>query len=181
MGINLNIYNAILFNIAWIVCVLGGDTFAVFTLIALLYMHVRHISGDVKELLVAFFLMLVGVIVDTALMNTGVMVLTDSESIFPPLWLLCLWGAFATTLNYCMSWFHSRLLLASVLGGVAGAGSYIAGIRLSSFEASYSPMVTFAILCVCWMLIFPFCLWLARTIKFYKAKGFEPTDKLRFL
>ena len=41
MGININIYNAVLFYLAWLLCVTGGNYFAIVTCIVALAIHLR--------------------------------------------------------------------------------------------------------------------------------------------
>ncbi len=161
MGININIYNGVLFYIAWLLCVTGGDKVAIVTSALVIAIHLRYISGDYRELGLLFQVAILGFVVDALFILGGVM--TGVELAFlPPLWLIALWLVFATTLNHCLRWFQGRLALAALVGAVAGPLSYMAGIRMSSVELGSPELRSVVVLAVVWAAVFPICLILAR-------------------
>lgn len=161
MGININIYNAMLFHFAWLLCVIGGDTVAIVTSFIVLAIHLRYVSGNLRELTLLLQVMLLGLVVDSLFIIAGV--LTGAELLFlPPLWLIALWLVFATTLNHCLRWFQQHLPLAILVGAVAGPLSYWAGTRMSDFALGSPTVRSIIIVSLVWALIFPLCLMLAK-------------------
>jgi hypothetical protein len=161
MGININIYNAVLFYVAWLLCVTGGNYFAIVTCIVALAIHLRFISGEVSELLLIIQVALLGILVDTLFIVTGVMT-GEGVATFPPLWLMSLWLIFATTLNHCLRWFQNQMPLAVIVGAVAGPLSYLAGTRMTAVEFGEPASHSMVILGLGWAIIFPVCLHLAK-------------------
>lgn len=80
-----------------------------------------------------------------------------------PWWILALWALFATTLNVSLGWLRSRLLLAGVLGGVAGPFAYWAGERLGALSLR-EPVAALGALTLGWAAILPALLALARRL-----------------
>ncbi len=156
-----NIGNALLFNVAWLCCVLGGDIVAVSSAAAVLFVHVRYIGGDWREILLILQILVLGFFVDSILMRSDVLLAPASVSM-PPIWLMCLWVIFATTLNHSMRWFHSHFVIAMLLGGCMVPLSYYAGTRFTDFSLADPVFVSMAIIGSVWALVFPLCLWLAQ-------------------
>lgn len=165
MNVNSKIYNALLFNIAWLLCVKFGDAVAVITCIVVLVLHFRFITTNSKESLMLIQVLVLGVFVDGLLIATGVLI-DDAGSLtlqlFAPIWMMALWLLFATTLNHCFVWLQSRLLTASLLGAVAGPLSYWVGTNLSSLNLAMPLIQSLFIVGLIWALVFPLCLLLAK-------------------
>lgn len=162
MGININIYNAILFNVAWLLCVLGGNKVAVITSVVALVIHLRYIGGDMREIKLFLQVVLLGFFVDSLFIYSDVLVGPNAFT-FPPVWLLSLWLVFATTLNHCLSWFQQHLFLAFIVGAVAGPMSYLAGTKMTEFDMGTPAFQSILIVSVAWSLLFPICLLLAKS------------------
>lgn len=155
--------NAVIFNIAWLACILGGSLVAVPVAIVVIGFHLTYFSDNTVEATLIAAVLLLGVVVDSVLIRTGLLVPPDT-SLWPPLWLVCLWGLFATTLNHSMMWFQSHLGVAVVTGGIAGALTYLAGTRLTDFSLRDPQTTTLVAMFLVWCLVFPFCLMLAKTL-----------------
>lgn len=158
-----SLYNAIVFNLAWLACVLGGSKVALPVALVVIAIHLYFFATDKTEIALIAVVLLLGVVVDSVLIRSGLLVPPDG-SLWPPLWLICLWGLFATTLNHSMKWFQSHTLFAMVVGGIAGALTYLAGTRLTDFALKGPQSLTLAIMFVLWGAVFPFCLLLARNL-----------------
>lgn len=79
-----------------------------------------------SDLIVVASALLIGLIVETTLIQTG---LIGFESDFPsnqiaPLWMLGLWANFALTLNHSLAFLKQRLGLAAVIGAALGPFAY---------------------------------------------------------
>lgn len=158
-----NIYNAVMFNIAWLVCVLGGSRVAVIAAIIVIAIHLNFFSKHKIELAFIGVVVLLGLVIDGALMRSGLLLAPDG-SVWPPLWLVSLWALFATTINHSLKWFQTHLRLAVVLGGVSGTVSYLAGTRLTEFSLREPQMLTLGLIFLVWSVVFPFCLMLAKNL-----------------
>lgn len=134
--------NAVLFQLGWFGCVVGGDNVALPLTVVLMVIHYSLISGEPRELV---FIALVGCIgwsADTLFALAGVLLFTESGAGLIPAWLVCLWLLFATTLRHSLSWLSGRYLLAALFGAGGGVLSYLAGARLSPSVTLGSPLVT---------------------------------------
>lgn len=160
---NKILLNALVFNIAWLVCVLGGNVIAVPVTVLIIAAHCFYMSKDKREIVLILLVVVLGILVDSVLIRTGFL-LSPDKSLWPPLWLVCLWALFATTLNHSLRWFHTRTAIAVLVGGMAGALSYLAGTRLTDFSLKQPQLVTIAVMFVVWCGIFPLCLSLAKRI-----------------
>ncbi len=99
----------------------------------------------------AITLALFGMLMDYGNMQLGVL---SFEQSFFPIWLLALWFSF-TWYAYILKTLLSRypLTFVSVLGGVAGALSYVAGHKFGAVSFDYSLPITLSVLFVEWSLI----------------------------
>ena len=154
------IYNAVSFNIAWLICVLGGSVAALIATIVVITIHMFFVSKNPLELALIAVVIVLGVIVDSAFIRSGLLISPDG-SLWPPVWLVCLWGLFSTLLNHSLKWFQTHLAIAAVVGGVSGTLSYIGGTRLSEFTIREPQFLPLTIMFVVWCCVFPFCLKLA--------------------
>ena len=142
--------NVALFQGGWFCCVLGAawgrPWLGTFLGLALALAHlamVRDRRGEGALLLGALIL---GVLVDTAHLRMGTLVFQGGflHPDFAPPWLLVLWLQFASTLRFSMHWLSGRYILGSLLGAVAGAMAYWAGVRLGA--AALGPETATALL-----------------------------------
>ncbi|OED44647.1 hypothetical protein AB833_01290 [Chromatiales bacterium (ex Bugula neritina AB1)] len=125
------ILNGVMFNITWLVCVLGGNAVAIVATTILIVFHLTAISRDKREFFLITGVALFGVMVESGLLAFSVLQSPES-SLLPPPWLVALWAAFATTLNHSIRWFQNNFTIAYVVGAIAGPLSYLTGTRLTS-------------------------------------------------
>ena len=160
----LKVLNGVLFNVAWLCCVLGGNQLAVVAAIAFLIIHFLFVTDSYAEMGLVLLVAGVGIVLDSLWFFFGVLVNPDGSD-WVPLWLCALWLCFATTLSHCFAFLQERLRLAALIGGIAGAMNYLAGVRLSTVELGVSMPVAFVLLLVLWTFLFPALLMAARTLK----------------
>ncbi len=144
-------FNAIWFQLTWFCAVLGRETLLPLTL-GMLALHFVLVRERVAELRALFPLVLAGIAVDSLLSLAGVYEFTSWTPI--PLWLCCLWVAFATTLNRSLNFLRRSPWLAAALGTIAPL-NYLAGERLGAVEFGYPPLTTFALLAPVWAALLP--------------------------
>ncbi|SDK12187.1 DUF2878 domain-containing protein [Microbulbifer yueqingensis] len=157
------IVNALLFDIAWPLCVLVDSVAVIvaFTL-ANLFIHLRIVADKPNEWLWVGTIWLCGASMDTLVFSSGVLV-NDDGSPFPPAWLLLLWANFAMALRYSMFFLQKSAWLAVVLGGAFGPFSYWTGAWLNgTVEFSEPVILSVSVLVILWALFLPFTTWLSR-------------------
>ncbi len=77
-----------------------------------------------------------------------------------PVWMVALWGLFATTLTSSLRWLQGRWLIASLFGAVGGSLSYVAGARLGALDLPASASLW--VVALLWALALPLMSELAR-------------------
>lgn len=163
--------NAILFNLAWFAIVVTQSSLLAPAIVAVyLVVHFRFMGMGRRELLLVVAVTVFGACVDQLLFQGGVFNLAGQPAL-APLWLICLWPVFATTLMHAFAGLHNRLFLAVVVGASGGALSYIAGVRLTDIDFG-SPLWGPVILAMLWAVIFPLLLTVA-------ARLIGPVDSLQ--
>ena len=77
-----------------------------------------------------------------------------------PVWMIALWGLFATTLTSSLRWLQGRWLLGSLVGAVGGSLSYVAGAKLGALDLPASASLW--VIALLWALALPLLSALAR-------------------
>ncbi|WP_143731490.1 DUF2878 domain-containing protein [Microbulbifer sp. GL-2] len=157
--------NAILFDIAWPVCVIIARPWVVvpFTLASLGF-HLIFVANLRSEPLWLAGIFLFGVGVDSVLFHLGVLQNLSGSS-WPPIWLICLWLNFAMTLRYSLVLLQRNLWLATLLGGIFGPFSYYTGALLNGTVELHRPLwQSILVLSVLWAVMLPAFLRLARAL-----------------
>jgi len=176
-----NIANAAMFQLTWLICVQGESTWAVLATLLAVLLHWSYAVINPREWQLWLAALVLGFCVDTILIAIGVLHFSDA-TLTPPLWLACLWVIFATTLLHSLSFLQRSLLLSACLGAVGGPLAYYAGTRfadagLGTFNAdaaSSVPWSALLVLAVCWSLVTPLLVWLARYLELHQ----RPTQEL---
>ena len=161
-----NLANALIFQLGWFVCILGGSLLAaVFTTIVLA-IHFFLVSRRVDDLIAVVLAVVLGLVHDLLLIHTGQIQFVESAQL-PPLWLMCLWALLGITLNHSLQWIYYRPLWSSLLGAVFAPLSYLAGVALSSAEWSSPLIEVLPIIAALWLIILPLHRFLSLRISSY--------------
>jgi hypothetical protein len=128
--------NALLFQIGWFACVLGGNSFWLLIAVGVLAIHLLWISSWQADGLLLISVALIGTMVDSLLLNCGVFSF-DADGPLIPLWLVTLWAVLATTLNHCLDWTAKPWWRASILGAIGGPMSYYAGSKMAGVHGDH--------------------------------------------
>ncbi|MBC3778003.1 DUF2878 domain-containing protein [Pseudomonas sp. SWRI99] len=155
--------NAVLFQLGWLACVLGGDSLWLLLALAVLVIHLRWIGSWAAEGRLILCVVIVGIAVDGVLRYLGVFRFEDASPLIP-LWLMLLWALLATTLRHCLEWSARPWWLASGLGAVGGAMSYYGGGRLAGVQFPYGEVATLIVIGLLWALLFPLLHVMARRL-----------------
>lgn len=146
------IVNAVVFQAAWFLCVLGGSIVAVATTIIVLALHLQWVQDKRRELIFLVQCVGIGFVCDLTLVQGGVL-LTGSS--LPPLWLICLWPLFGSTVGFALRAFHGRFVLCVVGGALLAPLSYFGGVRLSGSALLEPTWLALIIVGAFWAVIFP--------------------------
>lgn len=127
--------NFILFQAAWFAGILAPPIWASALVALILVIHLRMIAHAGEWRLLAMT-MLIGGIWDTTLSITGFYNFNPSATFWNPavipLWLLLLWGNFATTLCHSLYWLSANKIIAALLGSILGPAAYIGGAAITN-------------------------------------------------
>lgn len=150
--------NALVFQLGWFACVLGGSTPWLIFVMALIAFHLLYMSDEQEG---RFLLMVaaLGSVIDSLLMQSGWLAFPGWEAQWIPPWLMILWLMFATLLRHALSWFQGRWLLAMCLGGLGGSSSYLAGAALGAASLPQGTWPSFVVFALIWALLFPLLIW----------------------
>lgn len=136
--VRTQVLNFVLFQAGWFVCVLGAASgrpgLGAGLGLVLVFAHLVLVPDRGREAGLLLFALALGLAVDSFHARTGVLVFM-SGGLNPglaPCWLLVLWMQLASILRFSLSWLAGRYALAGVLGALAGAGAYAAGVRLGA-------------------------------------------------
>ena len=157
------IANAVLFQLGWLACVLGGNSLWLLLALAALVIHLRWISSWAAEGRLILCIVIVGTAVDSVLRYLDVFRFADASPLIP-LWLMLLWALLATTLRHCLAWSARPWWLASALGAVGGALSYYGGGRLAGVQFPYGEAATLIVIGLLWAGLFPLLHLMARRL-----------------
>jgi hypothetical protein len=125
--------NLALFQVGWLVCVVGGNLYAIAFTLAALLVHNWLVLGSRAEWKLIASVVVVGCLWDMAMVKTGVISFPKAGLLGIPLWLICLWTLFATTFMHQLA---APIMISLAIMGVGWAllfpfGIYFAG-RLRS-------------------------------------------------
>ena len=161
--------NAAAFQAGWFACVLGaayGWPWAgVAAAAGLVAFHALRAPRPGQELKLVAVAVLVGALWDSVLVAAGWIAFAPDAFAqnLAPYWILALWALFATTLNVSLGWLRRRLLLAALLGALAGPLAYWGGAKLGALELR-EPAAALVALALGWAAILPALLALARRL-----------------
>lgn len=146
--------NALMFQLGWLVCVMGGDRWALSVGVALLAAHWLWVSRDSREWLAIALGAGFGIVVDTSL-HALQLFRFDSVTTGVPWWLAVLWLLFMTTLNHSLALLQRLPRWAMVLGAVGGPASYYGGVALDAAQFGLPVLQALLVLAGVWALLLP--------------------------
>lgn len=146
--------NALLFQLGWLACVLGGDGPWLAVVAVALAVHLAWTSNWAAEGKLLLSVLLLGCAVDSFLLHLGVFDFGEPRTLIP-LWLALLWLLLATTLDHCLAWSATPWWRGSLLGAVAAPLSYYAGAELADVGLPLGTWPTLALLAVIWAALMP--------------------------
>jgi hypothetical protein len=168
--------NFVIFQVCWIVCILGGANgmplLGVGFVTAAVAYHLLRAEDARAEGTLILAAALIGVVWESLLVAVGWLVYPSGTLIAgtAPYWIVALWVVFATTFNLSMRWFKQRLVVAALFGAAGGPLAFYAGSRLGGVEF---PDTTIALtaLGLGWMVLMPTMMLLAQRFNGYRENS----------
>lgn len=148
------VLNAVTFQVAWLLIVLGGDAVALGTTVVVLGCHWMWMSREKQEWFLIAAVPAMGFVVDSVYINLGVLPI-PAQTIFSlavaPIWLVCLWVCFATTLLHSLYFLSKRLKLCALLSACGGAWAYYCGTMLHDIQLPWTSLIVLSLWWGCWV------------------------------
>ena len=161
----IRLSNVILFYIIWWGCVLGVkysyNLLGLVLTLMVLAIHLKIVSLNsnyISELKLILYSGALGVIVESIHLYGGILNYNGyifQESNFPPIWIICMWLGFATTLNYSMYWMKGKWFIMIIAGAVFGPLSYMAGVNLGTISFNFSNSFSCFFIALTWAISIP--------------------------
>ncbi|MGV6806587.1 MAG: DUF2878 domain-containing protein [bacterium] len=155
--------NIVVFQIGWLVCVQGNNVAAFVTALLVLIAHNLFICRDIREWLLIAGFASGGIIVDSLIQNSGLILFYDALSVHTatasisllPLWMISLWLVFSTTLCHSLAPLANRMPVAALFGATGAPFSYFAGAKLSGSTLAEPLIGPLLVEGIFWALYFP--------------------------
>jgi hypothetical protein len=161
------LFNAALYQAGWAACTLGAahgvpwiGPLAAAAIVAWHLMRARVAGLEARLVAIA---LAAGLCFETALLHSGLVSYPGGAAIagIAPLWMVALWGLFATTFNVSLRRLRGRTVLAAALGAIGAPAAYYAGARLGAVELA-APAMALGTIAVAWAFATPVLLRAAR-------------------
>lgn len=146
--------NAILFQLGWFACVLGGDGPWLLVAGLALAVHLLWVSSWAAQGKLLLSVFLFGCAVDSFLLHLGVFDFGEPRTLIP-LWLALLWLLLTTTLDHSLAWSARPWWRASLLGAIGGPLAYYAGAQLGGVQLPLGTATTLGLLALIWAVVMP--------------------------
>lgn len=156
------LFNALWFNLFWLVAVMGREALLPLALL-LLALHFLLAATRRHELLLVLAIALPGVVMDALLSYFGIYRFHQGELL--PLWLVALWVAFAVSVPRSLGFLARFPLLAILFGAVGGTLSYFGGSKLGAVTLAEPLTTSLAMIAVLWAILFPLFLYTSTLIR----------------
>ena len=144
--------NAALFQLLWFACLLGGHDWAVAAVVVYFVVHHYVFVRQNNEWWLIVLFVLLGVLIDGALIFGGWLMMPASIWTFPipPPWLLGLWAGVGSLFFHCLAWGQQRPWLLSTLAALSVPFSYVFGARFADVSFGYGTVPTVLLIGFIW-------------------------------
>lgn len=148
------LFNAVCFYVGSLVAITLGDVPALGLVLAYAIIHILVIQKTWREWVFLTCVVALGAAVDSLWAFAGILNF-KTGSVLVPLWLVCMWFFFASTLCHSLHWFRFYPLISSLCAAIAGPFSYFVGAELSGVELGQPLWRTLLVMSVYWAMLFP--------------------------
>jgi hypothetical protein len=168
----MKLINFGLFQLGWFIAIWGAahqELLPSMIAVALIFMiYIIQARYKKEAFILLLLIMLLGPIFDQCLLSFGLIEYKSQFSEYiVPIWIVALWGLFATTLNISLSWLKHYKLLAVLFGLIGGPLAYIAAEKLNAIQL----MNSYALLALAlgWALLTPLSFVIAKRWNGFRA------------
>lgn len=163
--------NAVSFEFFWLLAVTAPWLWVLVATAVFVLIHQLWVVEQSRDWFGIVLLALVGWLLDSLIASAGIVafhrqLIIVKTFVVAPLWLLCLWIGFVTTVFYSLYRLHTWLKTAAVIGALSAPWSYLLGATLSPSEILSDWPVFFAVYAVVWGLYLPLMLVMAARFRF---------------
>lgn len=168
----MKLINFGLFQLGWFIAIWGAahqKLLLSMIAVALIFMVYMIQARYKKEAFILLLLiMLLGPIFDQCLLSFGLIEYKSQFSEYVvPIWIVALWGLFATTLNISLSWLKHYKFFAVLFGLIGGPLAYIAAEKLNAIQLMNS--YALLLLALGWALLTPLSFVIAKKWNGFRA------------
>ena len=161
----MKLINFVLFQFGWFVSVWGAAQqklpLSMTGVALILLVHIMQASQKKEATILLFIIMLLGSIFDQLLLITNLVTYENQfVDTLVPVWIIAMWGLFATTLNLSLSWLKSNRVLAVLFGFIGGPAAYFAAEQLNAVQLTNH--FSIYALALGWAILTPVCLYIAQ-------------------
>jgi hypothetical protein len=166
--------NFILFQIAWLACVAGAAKglpwLGVAVTLVVLGWHLFKTKQATTELMLIVAALLIGASFDQTMLSMEWVVYQQHgwSASLVPVWILALWGGFASTLNVSLAWMQQRYITSVLFGAAGGPLAYLGAEKIGA--VSLYGNTSYIALAVGWAVITPLLLHLAKRLNELKTE-----------
>ena len=157
------LFNFIGFQIVWAICAFGAinNTPLLGALSGVIYILLHFIFTQTKLLdaITMLSVAAIGIILDSINSYFGLISFNSADHMLP-IWLIMLWFSFSLILPHSLNWLSNYPLLAIILGGIGGSGSYFIGHQLGAISLSSPLYPSLIVYFIQWAILVPAALWL---------------------
>ncbi len=157
------------YQIGWFSSVIGAAKqlpwIGPLALMVVLLIHIAQSRRPQMEIGLVIACGIIGIFFDSFLVAAGWVSYPSGQfhDMLAPYWIVTLWMMFGTTLNLSLGWLKGRIILAMILGALAGPLTYLAGQKLGGMQFA-DPVPAMTALALGWAIVMPFLMRLAETL-----------------
>lgn len=167
--------NFILFQIAWLACVIGAakgmPLLGVAVTFAVLAWHLHKANNAKPELLLMLAALAIGSCLDQFMLSMQVVAYQEHgwSASLVPVWIMALWLAFATTLNVSLAWMQGHYFICMLFGAAGGPLAYLGAEKIGA--VSLHGNATYIALSISWAGVTPLLVYLAAHLNGFKKEA----------
>jgi hypothetical protein len=158
----IKIINAAFFYLIWWGCILGirSNLYYLGPILTTIFIlvHLNIISEAKEEITFILYCGVLALAIESLHLYFGLLSYEGyiySSSLFPPLWIICIWMTLAATLNYSMSFLKERWPRIVLCGGIFGPVCYYGAMKFEIIHFHFSIEKSIFILSAVWAICLP--------------------------
>ena len=146
-----NMLNALLFQLNWFACVIGGahdQPFWALLTLSVMFAHIARRDTLRADVILALGAAAIGLTLDSLWIASGIL---DYGTRFAPVWIVMMWMGAALSLNHSLAWLKSQPWLGGILAAMLAPVCYLSGESLGAVTVDNAGLPVVAI---SWLVVF---------------------------